>query len=82
MTRSTITSQTVRNEARKALQLLGDAEQLRSRWLAALSRGVDGCLRSPALLICLRYGFEAMLLAQSFPSTRTVPRLSEHQAPR
>jgi len=38
---------------------------MRGRWLAALSRVIDGGLRSPIFLVCMRYGLAATLEAQS-----------------
>lgn len=44
---------------------LAEPRSLRARWLAALTRMLDGGLRSPVFLVCMRYGLAATLEARA-----------------
>jgi hypothetical protein len=62
--------------ARRGLALLRDPRQLRSRLLSALSQAVDGYMRSPVFLVCMRYGLAATIEAQSLQAAGFVRRAS------
>lgn len=72
---------TAREHARSLLALLGDPRLFRSRLLATLTRAVDGYLRSPVFLVCMRYGLAATIGAQSMHATGLVRKASGHPSP-
>jgi hypothetical protein len=54
---------------------------IRARWLAKLTRVIDGGLRSPLFLVCMRYGLAATIEAQSLHASAFGRRPSRRRAP-
>ena len=61
--------ETVKTEAARRLEVLGDPRQLRALWLRYLSEAVDGQMRSTPFLHWLWYSLTAMAAVQSFQSS-------------
>ena len=69
-------------DRRRQLAALAEPQQLRSLCLAALTRAVDGCMRSPVFLTCMRFGLAAAIETQFVQANGRFRWLERRGSPR